>query len=441
MSILGDKGEALVAVSNDFAEDVFEEVEAPAGDFHSLSSLFDLGQSECKVKFGSSINYNGVVTKIMSEVSGGFPSSLIFSSVRLSKLIEILKEFGEVKTLTSKTYFSGIPTQFILEVITENGNSMYLSATEVGSVSPEKYPEYKDDVISGETYIENLEDNSAGEILYTNNPTLFFNTSETSIANEIGVRVNKESLIEFKTIDETYVEMIIQTSQGLATKQILFEHEYDDSDLDFHYGSGFSDFHNALVERITERNKGITMLHGPPGTGKTHYIRRLLPELSKADKRVILIPKHILGSLESPGFNEFMLRNFIGEKIVFVIEDAESIIAKRAASGEHRSELVSTLLNVTDGILNDIFNIQVILTFNTGLKSIDEALQRPGRLTAKYRFEALDRADALKMADHIGVEILDNEPSYTLASIYALREVEEDEILINQKKKTSPVGF
>jgi hypothetical protein len=138
-----------------------------------------------------------------------------------------------------------------------------------------------------------------------------------------------------------------------------------------------------------------------------------------------------------------MLDAFTNEETIFIIEDAESIITKRDGQNGHRSELVSTILNITDGILNDIFNIQVLLTFNTEINSIDEALLRKGRLISKYEFGSLNRADALRLAESLGFSLHGFKPSYTLAEIYGMKEHDEDEILINQNiSKTKPfVGF
>lgn len=242
--------------------------------------------------------------------------------------------------------------------------------------------------------------------------------------------------------EESFVDMIIATQHGLSLKSISLN-QVPNFDLKLHYGENFKSYHDKLLSRIESKDKGIIMFHGPPGTGKTHYIRNLIPQLLDMGKRVILIPKHVLSNLESPQFNSFMLENFIDQKIVFIIEDAESIIAKRISGEGFRSELVSTLLNVTDGILNDIFNIQVILTFNTEISSIDEALLRKGRLISKYEFGNLQKSDAQKLADNLGLTLHGNQKSYSLAEIYAMREIEEDEVLINQNipSQKSFVGF
>ena len=51
--------------------------------------------------------------------------------------------------------------------------------------------------------------------------------------------------------------------------------------------------------------------------------------------------------------------------------------------------VMSTLLNVTDGVISDILGIKLICTFNTSLQKIDKALLRKGRLSLKYEFKKL----------------------------------------------------
>lgn len=362
------------------------------------------------------------------------PNVMTLCGVRVKPMIETLKSLGELTVVQSSASPSGDGLYFcaILRFL-EKGSSvpMFICLPEVEPIEPLIYKDYIEDIF----YL-----GKEGCILIDIAPVVYYNpeASPESIT-DIFNKVQKVS--EFIESDEdVFIEMIIQTNQGLKTQKVNFDVDCSDN-LNIHYGKNFNTFHDKLIERIKSRDKGIAMFHGPPGTGKTHYIRRLLPELSAAGKRPILIPKHVLGALESPDFNHFMLSNFIGEKIVFVIEDAESIITKRKEDGT-RSELVSTLLNITDGLLNDIFSIQVILTFNTDLKSIDDALLRKGRLIAKYKFGNLAYDEASILSKHIGV-VLPEERSYSLAEVYSLRESEEDEILMEQSfsAKAESMGF
>lgn len=280
---------------------------------------------------------------------------------------------------------------------------------------------------------------------YVSDIHVYYDSSNQNAVNIISELYKLDAGLNQKK-DDYFIEMLITTDTGgLTTRRIKLDQSYKDDDLDLHYGDNFNVFHTKLLDRVSKTDKGIVMLHGPPGNGKTHYIRRLLPKLSEIDKRVILIPKHIIGQLETPGFNQFMLTNFSGgQKIIFVIEDAESIISNDTNGKEGRSSLISTLLNITDGILNDIFSIQVILTFNTKVENIDVALMRKGRLIAKHEFKNLKYDAAVKLCEHLNIDsqLLVVGKEYSLAEIYTLNEKTDDEVLIEKEQsKKNVVGL
>ena len=65
------------------------------------------------------------------------------------------------------------------------------------------------------------------------------------------------------------------------------------SDLGLHYGDDFSKLHDQLLKALEQKNStGITLLHGPHGTGKTYYIRYLINEIK--GKQVIYIPPDLV---------------------------------------------------------------------------------------------------------------------------------------------------
>lgn len=53
------------------------------------------------------------------------------------------------------------------------------------------------------------------------------------------------------------------------------------------------------------------------------------------------------------------------------------------------SSAVSSLLNLSDGILSDILKTSVIVTYNCPKQDVDDALKRKGRLQMDYEFSAL----------------------------------------------------
>lgn len=116
---------------------------------------------------------------------------------------------------------------------------------------------------------------------------------------------------------------------------------------------------------------------------------------------------------------------------IFIIEDAENIIIDREQNG---ASPVSTLLNISDGLLSDCLNIQIICSFNTDLSRVDSALLRKGRLIAKYEFKELETQKAQKLSDKLGFQTEINKPM-TLTEIYNQTEMSF------QPERRKAVGF
>jgi hypothetical protein len=77
---------------------------------------------------------------------------------------------------------------------------------------------------------------------------------------------------------------------------------------------------------------------------------------------------------------------------------------------------VSNLLNISDGLLADFLNVQLICTFNNSLTLVDSALTRKGRLIAKYEFGKLSVRKAQRLSDRLGFTKLVTKPM-TIAEI------------------------
>ena len=105
--------------------------------------------------------------------------------------------------------------------------------------------------------------------------------------------------------------------------------------------------------------------------------------------------------------------------LILVIEDAEKALVSRDEAG--RSDLVSTILNLTDGFLGSALNITVVATFNTAKEKIDDALLRKGRLKHCYEFVKLNKKQAQRLAESLNLPSADITTDMTLADIYYLK--------------------
>jgi hypothetical protein len=167
------------------------------------------------------------------------------------------------------------------------------------------------------------------------------------------------------------------------------------TDLELNYGSEFLKIHDVIVDRLnSEYDKGIILLHGDPGTGKTSYIKHLTSLVK--DKDILFIPPSMAEMLSEPTIIPFLMDH---KNSILIIEDAERVISDREGNGSPAG--VSNILNLTDGILGDCLNIQVIATFNMKREKIDQALLRKGRLIAEHKFEKLSIDDTNKLLKHL----------------------------------------
>jgi hypothetical protein len=188
------------------------------------------------------------------------------------------------------------------------------------------------------------------------------------------------------------IKLILETKYGLDTED--FKIQTSSATIEESYNDDFLSYHELICKRLNTKNdKGIVLLHGLPGTGKTSYIRWLVKSLKK---NIIFLPPHMAGALSQPSFIKFLMEN---KNSIFVIEDAEKILIDR---NQVQDSPVSTILNISDGFLADILNIQIICSFNTDLTKIDKALLRRGRLITKYEFGKLETAKANELSTKLG---------------------------------------
>ena len=157
-----------------------------------------------------------------------------------------------------------------------------------------------------------------------------------------------------------------------------------DGDLDYDmYNEGFEEVHKRIVHSIEKDKNGLYLLYGKPGTGKSTYIRHLIKECGTEDRKFIYVPCKLFDALTDPTSLNFLMRN---RGNVFIIEDCENLVT---VDDDIRSDGITDLLNMTDGLLSDALNIKIICTFNTDYEKIDEE----DRIEALAQFLGLDEEE------------------------------------------------
>jgi len=196
------------------------------------------------------------------------------------------------------------------------------------------------------------------------------------------------------------------------------EHKFctEDIDIEFYYinlhdnyNDDFMEVNQVIRASIENQQSGLVLLHGQPGTGKTSYIKYLTSKY--AEEKFIFIPNDFVNELLKPYFITFLVQN---KNAILVIEDAEKVIMSRAGAG--KESVVSTILQLTDGLFSDYLKIKVICTFNVDVSKIDKALFRKGRMIAFYEFKELSKEKTQKLLQSNEVNQINE--GLTLAEIY-----------------------
>lgn len=220
-------------------------------------------------------------------------------------------------------------------------------------------------------------------------------------------------------------KILSKSKDNFRTKEVKLEKfEFD---IDKTYNEDFSEVNEIILNSLNENKAGLILLHGKPGTGKTSYIKNLINTHSK--KTFIFIQNEFVSELLDPEFISFLLKH---KDSVLIIEDAEKVITTREKANEN--SVVSTILQLTDGLFSDYLNVKIICTFNTSIEKVDKALLRKGRMIAYYDFQALSIEKANSLLKSLGSETTNQE--LTLAEIFNYQTKEFD-----QKPKKNKIGF
>ncbi len=320
-------------------------------------------------------------------------------------------------------YFNAIPNvSFIYTINGEKALAAFKKAYEKDIIRiysreeiGDKEKEYKHDIaliiMPNECMVEFGDDYC--EILHNGNAAAFI--------AEVTTLVRKHRIREKRKKFE--INLISFGERGLKLKAMEFKRTQ--LDLSLYYEDDFKAIDEMIYKRLnTNDDKGIVLLHGLPGTGKTTYLRYLIGRLKK---RVMFLAPSVAANLMQPDFISLLIDN---PNTILVIEDAENIIMDRKSTG---NSSVSNLLNLSDGLLADCMNVQIVCTFNSDLSQIDSALLRKGRLIAKYEFGKLSVPKAQQLSGKQGFNTSITQPM-TIAEVMNQHEP-------SFEKKEIPIGF
>lgn len=150
----------------------------------------------------------------------------------------------------------------------------------------------------------------------------------------------------------------------------------------------------------------ILLLIGPPGTGKTTFIRGMLQHCNSS--AMVSYDANILEK-------DYVFASFIeGDKSVLVLEDADMFLKSR----EDGNTMMHKFLNVGDGLVTTRNKKLVFSTNLNSIKEIDPALIRPGRCYDILSFRELTQDEAEKLAKVCNIDLKGSREKWSIADVF-----------------------
>jgi len=362
--------------------------------------------------------------------------NLVAKSVQLEKISSKIT-LGEVFAERTDSYLNEF-TLFLahFNTIPNSINEIKINCKKANQWFIEKYKSEIKNIYFEKRYFNGNKTAELDDVFYilfedllvdfdTNCSTVKFLFRKTDMKKVEEVINGIQKFKERKAKRKPEISLLVANTRGIDTKTLKISKPK--LNIEDNYNDDFKEIHQTIIRRLSKKNdKGLVLLHGKPGTGKTSYIRYLISTLKK---NVIFLPPSMAGAITNPSLISILIDN---PNCIFVIEDAENIVIDREKDG---NSPVSALLNITDGLLSDCLNIQIICSFNTDITKIESALMRKGRLIAKYEFKELEVEKANMLSKKLGFKDTLNSPM-TLTAIYNQSEKE-----FQQVKRYNPIGF
>jgi len=174
-----------------------------------------------------------------------------------------------------------------------------------------------------------------------------------------------------------------------------FNNKLKSDNIDLYYTQKTFKSINKLIKSINKKNKGLSILFGERGTGKTSIINYIH---EKVNKNIIYIPNNVIEhTINNPEFKS-ILKNY--KNSILIIDDCESIFSDFYS----KSNLItSNLLQMIDGLDSDESSLNFLLIFNSDDElEIDENLLDCNNLIDVIKFDTLSKEESNKLSNHLG---------------------------------------
>jgi hypothetical protein len=210
---------------------------------------------------------------------------------------------------------------------------------------------------------------------------------------------------------QPYVTWALKTQNGITTNRLKASKNWGVKDI--FYPSIKDGVHN-FYEDYNQSASPILVILGPPGMGKTSFIRNYIYKYQK--DALITYDQALMET------DEFFLYFLSNSHDVLLLEDFDIFLKSRE---DDDNKIMNKFLNLSSGIV-DISDKKIIVTANLDKHLIDEALVRPGRCFEVLEFDRYTERQAEAIIYQECLTFAGNTDNVSLAELFSNKRRIED---------------
>ena len=287
------------------------------------------------------------------------------------------------------SYSSTLFNEVVLsEFLEKNVHTEIIPVEECSIINDQYSIRLKDNIFISYIVVDrNNENSSINEIIF------YYKSDEDydDIVNII--KKLDDCIISFEDDDGNKLNTLTLNQNNLEIEPLFFNHELENTEL-FYNDKTYTKI-DKLIKSIKKSTKGLSVLYGKRGTGKTSIINYLS---SKLDRIVIFIPNNLIEqTINNAEFRKFLKKH---NKPILVIDDCEMLFNEVFAKS---NIFVNNLLQLVEGFLSDNTEVNVISIFNVDdIEEIDHSLLDCNNLLDTIEFNLLTDTESSELSGHLG---------------------------------------
>lgn len=294
------------------------------------------------------------------------------------------------KIIIHNTYSSKLFSELFTEYVKEkNFFTEVIPSDEEFIINDKMFVKINDGVYCSYIIIDRRHENSI-----INEISFYYKSEEDfDIVQEIVEKLNS-CIVGFDEDEYNIINTVSLSTSGLELEPIDIS-EYSFDDFEMYYTKNTYKELNKLVKDIKKSTKGLSILYGDRGTGKTSVINYLA---SKLDRIVIFIPNNMVEhTINNSEFRKFLKRY---TRPIIIIDDCEMLFSDYFSKS---NTFVNNILQMTEGFLADSIEASVITIFNVDSEDdIDELLLESNNLVRVIEFDYLSVDESNDLSEHLG---------------------------------------